>query len=741
MSIGDKSTFNYTGAVQTWTVPAGCNRVKIEAWGAEGGRYWNTSNYANNYAVAGKGGYVYGELNVTPGQVLNIYVGQKGTDAISYNGGSGGWNGGGNGGTASSNSSSYTGGGGGGGASDVRIGGTALSNRIIVAGGGGGVCLNSGSPSSTNQNGGGGGGLVGQDALGGYTSTAGGGTQTNGGVKGSYQGTYDGSAGSFGQGGTGGGGNVTSAGGGGGGGYYGGGGGGASYGGGGGSSYYGNLQYVGTTANVQSGNGLIVITWIGLPVSMGTPSNNIGNKSLKDNIVTYTVTQGDYTVTQITESLNGTTTRTLTNPTQFTQTPPLTKDQWDAVPYGNSIPIIVTATDSGGYSASSTFTFNKRVDATDDMVRVQKSLNDMSTYINGLKSQLSSAINAKGVTSNSSDSFSTIINAVNSLGHLPLDFKGIGVTKNDTLSYSAAQTSNYMNGYFTLDNKYYIYATSSNNDIYKYDIYNKTYTNLGHPSAWAGVARGICISDDGSVIYAMGSDNSVYYWSNGTWTLISGLNIYLNGGANYIPMSCKYDGSELYYIDNTNQSLVKKWVLSTNTVTTICTLPTYAYSGIPNGISWVNDNSIWVPTSGSPNGTMKKIRISDGTILATVNWPQAFTRNWIGLRDANGSMYGVLVAGTGSNGTDYTYKLNKDGTASIIDSANYGYNYTGGNLDGSVQIMMNTGGTGYIHLYQIQNSANSIAGLTITGFPVPVAVSGDFRWINSTQMASYAVYQ
>ena len=29
--------FNYTGTVQTWTVPAGVTKIKIEAWGAQGG--------------------------------------------------------------------------------------------------------------------------------------------------------------------------------------------------------------------------------------------------------------------------------------------------------------------------------------------------------------------------------------------------------------------------------------------------------------------------------------------------------------------------------------------------------------------------------------------------------------------------------------------------------------------------------------------------------------------------------
>jgi len=61
-------------------------------------------------------------MNVTPGQVLYIYVG-----------GQNAFNGGGLAGSSGTNTS-----GNGGDASDVRLSGTALTNRMIVAAGGGG---------------------------------------------------------------------------------------------------------------------------------------------------------------------------------------------------------------------------------------------------------------------------------------------------------------------------------------------------------------------------------------------------------------------------------------------------------------------------------------------------------------------------------------------------------------------------------------------------------------------------
>jgi hypothetical protein len=126
-------TFDYTGSAQTFTVPAGVTSLTIDAYGAQG------SNYS--YASGGQGGRVQGTLAVTPGDVLNIYVG-----------GQSGFNGGGIGGYGA-----YTSGVSGGGATDIRIGGTSLSDRVIVAGGGGGAGNQGSSWSAYN---GGSGGIV-----------------------------------------------------------------------------------------------------------------------------------------------------------------------------------------------------------------------------------------------------------------------------------------------------------------------------------------------------------------------------------------------------------------------------------------------------------------------------------------------------------------------------------------------------------------------------------------------------
>ncbi|NBO60462.1 MAG: hypothetical protein EBU82_05765, partial [Flavobacteriia bacterium] len=75
-------TFNYTGAVQTWTVPPCVYTINVIVAGAKGGG-----------ANGGNGARITANIAVTPGQILNIYCGGMGTSGNN----SGGWNGGGTG--------------------------------------------------------------------------------------------------------------------------------------------------------------------------------------------------------------------------------------------------------------------------------------------------------------------------------------------------------------------------------------------------------------------------------------------------------------------------------------------------------------------------------------------------------------------------------------------------------------------------------------------------------------------
>ncbi|MBL7809091.1 MAG: HYR domain-containing protein, partial [Saprospiraceae bacterium] len=214
--------FDYTGAEQTWVVPAGVTSIMVNAIGAKGGDGASTQG--------GLGGQVTATLAVTPGETLRIYVGGQGNtcDDISPSPcQNGGFNGGGNTNVTCNSPGNPQHAGTGGGASDIRRGGNALTDRILVAAGGGGGGFASFGPPSPGGNGG---GLDGEDApdWSGFVQGMGG-SQIAGGAPSPQGGT----AGSLGQGGNG---QASCGGGGGGGGGYYGGGGGWVGGGGGGSS-------------------------------------------------------------------------------------------------------------------------------------------------------------------------------------------------------------------------------------------------------------------------------------------------------------------------------------------------------------------------------------------------------------------------------------------------------------------------------------------------------------------------
>jgi len=102
--VPNLKTFSFTGAEQSWTVPANITSLQIETYGAQG------MSAGGAQPSGGNGGYAKGNFAVTPGQKLYIYVG-----------GTTGYNGGGTGRT-----SDYTCNGGGG--TDVRTVGGLWNN-------------------------------------------------------------------------------------------------------------------------------------------------------------------------------------------------------------------------------------------------------------------------------------------------------------------------------------------------------------------------------------------------------------------------------------------------------------------------------------------------------------------------------------------------------------------------------------------------------------------------------------
>lgn len=270
-------TYTFTGSPQSFTVPSCVSSVSLTAKGARGG-----SNVQG--VQGGLGGSAFGVLSVSPGDVLNIYIG-----------GTSGYNGGGLTGTSPCTAAI---GGNGGGSSDVRLNGNSLANRVIVGGGGGGAGGNRIFGCGRGTGGGGGGGYYGGGGGAGCPGNGGyilptGGSQTAGGIAGTsgFAISNDGFPGSLGVGGAGGtevstnqGANNIGLTGGSGGGLTGAPGQytpnatvgeeigsiGAGSSGAGGSSYLGNLMSAYTTSGNVSGNGEVIISY-----TMGTLSLNL----------------------------------------------------------------------------------------------------------------------------------------------------------------------------------------------------------------------------------------------------------------------------------------------------------------------------------------------------------------------------------------------------------------------------------------------------------------------------------
>ena len=250
-------TLEFNGTIQTFVVPEGVTSLKIEAYGAQGGDA--------NVGFGGLGAYMSGTFVVTPGQVIDVLVGEK--PAVSNGGG---------GGTFVVDHDTGTpliiAGGGGGGAGfccgtihDGAPGQVApFGSAGINASGGvgaGGNSGNGGEVGTATQMSGAGGGFFSDGANGDCSSTGGRSYQT-GGFGGQSGGIVD-AYGGFGGGGGGYNCGVSYGPGGGGGGYSGGGaaGGGDQYGAGGGGGSFNSGTSQNNVTGLNYGHGKVILSW------------------------------------------------------------------------------------------------------------------------------------------------------------------------------------------------------------------------------------------------------------------------------------------------------------------------------------------------------------------------------------------------------------------------------------------------------------------------------------------------
>jgi hypothetical protein len=156
-------------------------------------------------------------------------------------------------------------------------------------------------------------------------------------------------------------------------------------------------------------------TWIILMIS---PSEgNLGQKTSKNNLLAFSITT-EGSMSPITVSINGTDVYTNNNPVSGTQyTINLSQAQWDAIKYGNGHTLVIIMGDN-----SWTYTFDKRLAPTDDILSVVKGVQDLQTHLSGIKAQLASAIRSKGGAVNDNDPlslFASVITGMSSRKYVP----------------------------------------------------------------------------------------------------------------------------------------------------------------------------------------------------------------------------------------------------------------------------------------------------------------------------------
>ena len=139
---GQTNSFGYTGTTQYWTVPPGVTNVSVILTGAAGGA--GGSDGASGGA-GGPGGRVTGNLAVTPGEKLTIYIGIAGGNGTSNAQGTGGGSAGGassiigpTGGRGGNAGGAGTSGGGGGGGGTAAISRSGVVQAVAAGAGGGG---------------------------------------------------------------------------------------------------------------------------------------------------------------------------------------------------------------------------------------------------------------------------------------------------------------------------------------------------------------------------------------------------------------------------------------------------------------------------------------------------------------------------------------------------------------------------------------------------------------------------
>ncbi|AIE61714.1 hypothetical protein [Bacillus methanolicus] len=170
-------------------------------------------------------------------------------------------------------------------------------------------------------------------------------------------------------------------------------------------------------------------TWVVTTISVQPGSLGQKTSADKNNLLTYSITT-DGTMGTITEKINGTVINTRSNPSSGQQfTVSLNQSQWDAIKFGNAQTLTI---EMNGFVW--TYTFDKRLNANDDILSAVKGVQDLQTHLNGIKAQLGAAIRSKGGTVNDTDAWSAFVSAVTNM-QVKRWVRGTGTTSSTSLGF------------------------------------------------------------------------------------------------------------------------------------------------------------------------------------------------------------------------------------------------------------------------------------------------------------------
>ena len=165
---------------------------------------------------------------------------------------------------------------------------------------------------------------------------------------------------------------------------------------------------------IRKGASSVLFTGSWITLTNSVPSGNIGQKTSKDNLLTYAVTT-DGTMSTITEKVNGVTVGTKTATSGQSLTVSLTQAQWDAVRYGKY------ANTTGGRNTLTietgtevwTYTFDKIPPVDAQITELLKShVDSADVAIPAKKALLGASIRGKGGTVNDTDSLEVMAGVI-----------------------------------------------------------------------------------------------------------------------------------------------------------------------------------------------------------------------------------------------------------------------------------------------------------------------------------------